>query len=107
MNDSLKQGGLSTIEAARLLAQEGPNALPSDRPRFWTIVLETMREPMFLLLIAAAVLYLALGDLHEGLLLLFMVSITIGLTLYQEGKTERSLAALRDLSSPRALVFRD
>ena len=99
--------GLTAAEAARRLAADGPNTLPSDQPRLWRTLLAAAREPMFLLLIAAAVLYLALGDLHEGLLLMFMVSVTIGLTLYQEGKTERALAALRDLSSPRALVLRD
>jgi Ca2+-transporting ATPase len=107
MNESPRQRGLFTAEAVNRLATDGPNALPTDQQRLWSVLLEAIREPMFLLLIASAILYLALGDLHEGLLLLFMVSITIGLTLYQEGKTERALAALRDLSSPRALVLRD
>lgn len=99
--------GLSAETAAQRLADEGPNALPDDSHRLLRIVLAAMAEPMFLLLLAASALYLALGDFHEGLLLLFMVCVTIGLTLYQEGKTERALAALRDLSSPRALVRRD
>ena len=107
MTETSRYQGLSAEEAARRLAADGLNALPSDQRRLWTIILSAIREPMFLLLIAAAGLYLALGDLHEGLLLLLMVSVTIGLTLYQEGKTERALAALRDLSSPRALVLRD
>lgn len=107
MTETSRYQGLSAEEAARRLAADGLNALPSDQRRLWTIILSAVREPMFLLLIAAAGLYLALGDLHEGLLLLLMVSVTIGLTLYQEGKTERALAALRDLSSPRALVLRD
>ena len=105
--DASRDQGLTTAEAARRLAADGPNTLPSDQRRLWSILMAAIREPMFLLLIAAAVLYLALGDLHEGLLLMLMVSVTIGLTLYQEGKTERALAALRDLSSPRALVLRD
>jgi P-type Ca2+ transporter type 2C len=107
MMDASNRLGLSGTEAARRLAAEGPNALPVDRHRFLGIFLDAVREPMFLLLLGAAALYLALGDLHEGLLLLFMVCLTIGLTLYQEGKTERALEALRDLSSPRALVLRD
>lgn len=99
--------GLSAEEAARRLAREGPNTLPGDKRNIIGIAWETLKEPMFLLLIAAAVLYLTLGDLNEGLLLLFMVCVTVGVTLYQEGKTERTLEALRDLSSPRALVIRD
>ena len=62
---------------------------------------------MFLLLIACGVLYLILGDFKEALMLLGFVFVIIGITLYQENKTERALDALRDLSSPRALVIRD
>lgn len=62
---------------------------------------------MFLMLIACGVLYLLLGDQEEALMLLGFVGIIIGITIYQEQKTERALEALRDLSSPRALVIRD
>lgn len=100
--------GLSASEAARILAGEGPNALPRGQRRTWlAIVWETMREPMFLLLLAAGTLYLVFGELQEGLVLFGFVLVTIGLTLFQEGKTERAIEALRDLTSPRALVIRD
>ncbi len=100
--------GLSAAEAARRLRADGPNALPSGQRRSWrAIVLETAREPMFLLLIAAGTLYLVLGDLQDGLILFGFVLVTLGLTLYQEGKTERAIEALRELTSPRALVIRD
>ena len=99
--------GLSSVEAATRLSVDGPNVLPANEAHLLRVLLDAIREPMFLLLLAAAAVYLVLGDLHEALLLLFMVSMTIGLTLYQEGKTEKALAALRDLSSPRALVLRD
>jgi Ca2+-transporting ATPase len=68
---------------------------------------EVAREPMFLLLIAGSIVYIALGDTSEALALLASVLIIIGITLYQERRTERALDALRDLSSPRALVIRD
>jgi len=100
--------GLSSAEAARRLAIDGPNALPGDGGRSWLhIVRETVRDPMFSLLLAAAGLYLLLGELQESLSLGLMVCVVIGLTLYQEGKTERAIQALRDLSSPRARVIRD
>ena len=100
--------GLSSAEAARRLAADGPNALPSGQRRGWlTIALGTLREPMFLLLLGAGTLYLVFGDLQEGLTLFAFVLATLGLTLYQEGKSERAIAALRDLTSPRALVLRD
>ena len=100
--------GLSRADAARRLVEDGPNALPGGQRRtLLSIVAETVREPMFLLLLGAGTLYLAFGDLQEGLTLFGFVLVTLGLTLYQEGKTERAIEALRDLTSPRALVVRD
>jgi Ca2+-transporting ATPase len=100
--------GLSGEQAAQRLAADGPNALPGGRRRtLLAIAAETVREPMFLLLLAAGTLYLLFGDLQEGLTLFGFVLVTLGLTLYQEGKTERAIEALRDLTSPRALVIRD
>ncbi len=100
--------GLDSAEAARRLAAGGPNTLPQGQRRRWRdIAWHAAREPMFALLLGAALLYLVLGELREGLFLAAMVLVTVGLTLYQEGKAERALEALRDLSSPRALVIRD
>lgn len=100
--------GLSGTLARERLAVEGANALPESGPHGTAaMVLEVIREPMFLLLIAATAIYLALGDLHEALMLLFFVAVAMGITLYQSHKTERVLQALRDLTSPRALLLRD
>src|SRR3569832_1969403 len=100
--------GLSAEEAAERLRRYGYNELPTAKPRTTlTLLLGILREPMFLLLIAAGTIYLVLGDLGEALMLLFFVFVVLGITLYQERKTERVLAALRELSSPRALVVRD
>ena len=107
-SDLAIEPGLTAAEAAACLSQDGANALPGGQHRsLLSIALDTAREPMFLLLLAAASLYLVFGDLREGLTLLAFVVITLGLTLYQEGKTERAIEALRDLTSPRALVIRD
>ena len=62
---------------------------------------------MFILLLACGIIYLFLGDLQEALMLLGFVFVIMGITFYQERKTERAIEALRDLSSPRALVIRD
>ncbi len=102
------ESGLSTAQAAQRLVEDGPNALPGGQRRsLLSIAVETVREPMFLLLLAAGTLYLVFGDLQEGLTLFGFVIVTVALTLYQEGKTERAIEALRDLTSPRALVIRD
>jgi Ca2+-transporting ATPase len=100
--------GLSTAEARRRLQEEGPNVLPAARPRnVFAIAVEVVREPMFLLLIGGAGIYLLLGDVREALVLCASVLVVIGITVIQERKTERALEALRDLSSPRAHVVRD
>ena len=100
--------GLTTAQARARLAAEGPNTLPvSRRDTFAAIVLEVAREPMFLLLIAAAAIYLVLGDLREALVLAASVVVVGAITAAQRRKTERALEALRDLASPRASVLRD
>ena len=100
--------GLSVAEAARRLRAEGPNALPSGARRTaWDIARDASREPMFVLLFGAGLLYLSFGDVREGLTLFGFVVVIVAMTLYQEGKAERALEALRDLTSPRARVVRE
>lgn len=86
----------------------GYNELPSAKPRsVFAIAFEVAKEPMFLLLVSGGLIYLLLGDLQGALMLLGFVFVVMGITLFQERKTERALEALRGLSSPRALVIRD
>ncbi len=107
-SDIARLSGLSHAQSAARLKTEGYNELPASKPRnLLAIGLGVLREPMFLLLLGSCSLYLLLGDIREALFLLFFVCIVVGITLYQERKTERVLDALRDLSSPRAQVIRD
>jgi Ca2+-transporting ATPase len=107
-NSSQTGEGLSAQEAARRLQADGTNELPGATHRgLLSIARETLSDPMFALLLAAGVLYLVLGDLQEGVILFGLVLVVLALTLYQEGKTERAIESLRDLTSPRALVWRD
>jgi len=100
--------GLSQPQVQSRLAEDGYNELPGKEKRsFLHIILEVLSEPMFLLLISCGGLYLLLGDMQEALMLLGFVVFIIGITIYQEQKTEKALDALRDLSSPRALVIRE
>ncbi|HEX7553518.1 MAG TPA: cation-translocating P-type ATPase [Geothrix sp.] len=100
--------GLTEVEAAARLSREGPNELPSREDRsLLAIAWEVVREPMFLLLVAAGSLYLIMGSPQDALLLLGFVFVVMGITIVQERRTEHALEALRDLSSPRALVIRD
>jgi P-type Ca2+ transporter type 2C len=100
--------GLSEQDAIARLKDEGYNELPSAQSRnLFSIAWEIIQDPIFLLLVGGGVIYWILGDLEEALILLGFVFLIAGISLYQEGKTEHALEALRDLSSPRALVIRD
>ena len=103
-----ERAGLTSEEAARRLVAEGPNLLPKPKRRTaLRIVGEVLREPMLALLLASGLAYLLLGDLAEALILLAFASFSVVVTVVQETRTEHVLEALRDLSSPRALVIRD
>ncbi len=100
--------GLSSDEARRLLERHGANRIPDgDRRGIGRILRGVLTEPMFLLLVCAAALYLALGDPAEGALLGGFAVVTIGLVVMQERRSERALEALRALGAPQALVVRD
>ena len=106
MADSAR--GLSGAEAASKLRTEGYNELPRAQQRtVLRIAFEIFKEPMFGLLVGSGVIYLALGDLKEALLLLAFATISVGIAIVQENRSENVLKALRNLSSPRALVIRD
>lgn len=100
--------GLTEADVRERLASDGPNELPSSRPRnVLRLLREILTEPMFLLLVGCGGIYLLLGDRQEAMMLLGFVVVVMGITFVQERRTERSLEALRDLSVPRALVVRD
>lgn len=100
--------GLTLDQAQARLLQDGPNELRGSSGRtFWHLALDVLKEPMFLLLVACGFLYWMLGDRQEALILLGFVFFIMVITITQDWKTERALSALRDLSSPRAVVVRD
>ncbi len=106
--DKIAKQGLNAREVLERRSEHGFNELPSSSKRgVFRMAWDVVREPMFLLLVACGLLYLILGDLQEALVLLASVFIVIGIELYQETKTEHALEALKDLSSPRALVIRE
>jgi hypothetical protein len=101
------EGGLDPAEAARRLAAEGPNVVARDAPKqLWRLIFELVTEPMIALLVILVIIYLVLGELREAIAMSASVLAIIFLTLFQEWRTEKAVAALRDLASPRALVVR-
>jgi Ca2+-transporting ATPase len=99
--------GLTEAEAADRLARFGPNIIHKTRSRgLLDILVSALREPALVLLLAAAGLYLFLGELGEGLFLAVGALASLGLVLFQEARSERALAALGKLAEPFARVIR-
>ena len=100
--------GLSATEASARLLRDGHNDLPQDAPRsLLQLLREVLSEPMFALLLAAAIVYLVIGDPVDAAVLGAFATVSVSITVIQQGRSQRVLDALRDLSSPRALVVRD
>ena len=100
--------GLNAADAALRLQREGFNELPQAQRRSpLRIILDVIREPMLALLLGGGVVYLALGSAQEAAVLLAFACLSVAITVVQEARTERVMEALRDLTSPRALVIRD
>lgn len=100
--------GLSEIEVQERRRQFGYNELPVQQQKtVLRIAMEVVREPMFMLLLGCAILYILLGDYTEGAVMLGSVLLIIFITFFQHQRTERALEALKRLSSPRALVIRN
>ncbi len=106
MIDSIN--GLKQSEVEKLRTQYGFNELPiKDKKNLARTLFRILSEPMFALLLATAFIYLLIGSLEDTLLLSGFIALSITITVYQENKSEKAIAALKDLSSPRTLVIRD
>ncbi|HEY5525396.1 MAG TPA: HAD-IC family P-type ATPase [Clostridium sp.] len=92
------------------LAQEkfGKNQLtPEKKENFFLKVLEVLKEPMFLLLIVASIIYFILGEPKDGIIMLVFVIGIISIDVIQEWKTDKTLKSLKNLSAPHIAVIRN
>lgn len=100
--------GLTEQEASSRLKRFGANDIHRPHSRtIFDIARATLKEPMFLLLLGAAATYLIVGDVGEGIFMLAGATVSFGLVIVQEARSERALQALRDLAEPKARVVRD
>ena len=100
--------GLSSEEAATRRTRYGPNRLKEIPPRSrWLLLLDQFKGVLILVLIGAAVLAAAIGDLTDALVILIVVVINAVLGFSQEYRAEQSLAALKKMLAPTAEVRRD
>lgn len=107
-NNKWNMAGLTSAEVRELQDKYGKNELtPQKKECFIKKVFHIICEPMFLLLIVAAIIYFILGEPGDGAIMLIFVIGIIGIDVIQEWKTDRTLNALRDLSAPHVMVLRD
>lgn len=99
--------GLSQDEAARRLARFGPNVLREEKGVSpWEILLGQFKNFLILLLLAATVISLLLGETLDAIVIFAIVIASALLGFYQEHRAERALQALRAMTSPTASVLR-
>ncbi|HXN91328.1 MAG TPA: cation-transporting P-type ATPase [Candidatus Sulfotelmatobacter sp.] len=99
--------GLSSAEAQRRLAEQGPNAIGAQSRSLTKIFTAQARNGINLLLAGAGVLTIATGDLVDGAIILILIALNVGLSIVQEYRAELALEALRNLLPVRARVVRD
>lgn len=100
--------GLSEEEVQKKIKYEGYNELQSKKKYgYLYLLLNVLKEPMLVLLIVSGVIYLFLGSIEDAIMLVSFIVVVVGITIYQERKTEKALEALKNLSSPRAFVIRE
>src|SRR5215475_9857830 len=100
--------GLTSAEAELRLRRDGPNELPrARRTPVLTLIGGQLRDPLILVLIAAAVLTLATGDWTDASVILFVILVNTSVGVIQEIKAGRAIAALAELTGPDARVLRD
>jgi Mg2+-importing ATPase len=104
---SAVRGGLSTEEAAARLVRDGPNEL-RQAGRTWLAILATqLKSPLLGLLVVAAAVSVAVGERVDGGIILGIMALSVGLAFFNESRSERTLALLREQTGRRATVLRD
>ncbi|HEX6427042.1 MAG TPA: HAD-IC family P-type ATPase, partial [Niastella sp.] len=100
--------GLSETDIPFLLQQYGKNSFQLEKPRHLIHILaDIIKEPMFILLMIACVIYFILGQPTEGIMMLVAICFVSAISLYQDARSTRALQALKQFTEPEVTVIRD
>jgi P-type Ca2+ transporter type 2C len=108
MINSVQNTGLTDAEVALSRSNDGSNTLEMEEDRvFLKVLKEVVLEPMFLLLLAACIIYFAVGQYQEGIIMLVSIFIVAGISLFQEYRSKNAVEALKKISAAKAKVLRN
>jgi Ca2+-transporting ATPase len=100
--------GLNDQQVAANRAAFGENQLEERfQLPIWAILLEIVKEPLFIILLVASTVYFVLGETTEGIIMLVAIGLISGISIFQENKSRNAVNALKKLSSPKAQVYRN
>ncbi len=100
--------GLSNEEVISSRKKNGNNSLEHQQKNHFLIsLLEMIKEPMFLLLVAAASIYYISGDYGDGIFMTVAIVLVSAISLFQESRSRNAIDALKKLSQPNSKVFRN
>lgn len=103
-----KESGLTEDEAKKRLQEYGENALEEEKKKsFGEKLKEQFLDPMIIILIAASIISIFIGEALDAGIIIAIVIVNAILSIRQEGKAEEAIAALQKMSSPKAKVIRD
>ncbi len=103
-----EKNGLSSTEALRRLEKYGKNKLETKKKKtLFKQFLSQLKDVMIYILIIAAIISVFLGEISDALIILLVIIINAVIGVIQESKAEKALDALKELSTPKALVKRD
>ncbi|MDK0915786.1 calcium-transporting P-type ATPase, PMR1-type [Clostridium perfringens] len=103
-----EKNGLSSTEALRRLEKYGKNKLETKKKKtLFKQFLSKLKDVMIYILIIAAIISAFLGEISDALIILLVIIINAVIGVIQESKAEKALDALKELSTPKALVKRD
>lgn len=100
--------GLSDAEVDASCKAFGRNELRTKiKSPIWGILLEILKEPLFIILVATSIVYFLLGELSEGTIMLVAIGLVSAISIFQENKSRTAIEALKKLSTPKANVYRN
>ncbi|HZK10815.1 MAG TPA: cation-transporting P-type ATPase [Atribacterota bacterium] len=100
--------GLSSPEVKKRLDEVGPNQLEEKKGRTpWDMFLTQFKDVLVLILLISALVSFILGEVSDAIVIAIILILNAALGVVQEYKAEKSLAALKKMTTPNALVIRD